>query len=49
MASASTRSATPTPERRWVASTVSLPRVAVGATFGRGVGDALEAALVVDG
>ena len=31
-ASASTRSAALTPERRWAASTVSLPRVAVGAT-----------------
>ena len=45
-ASASTRSAALTPERRWAASTVSLPRVAVGATVGRGVGDTVGLGVV---
>ena len=38
----STRSAALTPERRWAASTVSLPRVAVGATMGRGVRSSIK-------
>ena len=36
------RSAALTPKGRWAASTVSLPRVAVGATIGRGVRSSIK-------
>ena len=42
----STRSAALTPKGRWAASTVSLPRVAVGATVGRGVGETVGLGVV---